>query len=347
MDRYQAMVTLLRVVETGSFSAAARLLHVGQPAVSKTIAQLEDRLQVSLLVRSTHGLSPTEAGVRFYERAKSAIAEADEAETAARGAGAGLSGRLRVSAATTFARLHIVPLLPRFLEAHPQLDIDIILDDRVIDLVAEGIDISLRMGALADSTAVARKLAIGRRSVLATPGYLAKAGEPRSPAELAEHEAVIYTQAQNIWAFTRDGAAVSVAVRGRVRVSAAEGVRAAVLADLGLAITSDWMFAPELASGAVQKLLPGWGLPSIDLWALFPAGRMASAKARLFANFVEAAMTIDPSPAAIENSGSAPATPARGGADQAGRHAAPHRRGPGFRASPHPGQADRAGQRDR
>lgn len=290
MDRYQGMATFVRVVETGSFSAAARHLNVGQPAVSKTIAQLESRLQVSLLIRSTHGLTPTEAGQRFYERAKAAIQEADEAELAARGAGTGLSGCLRVSAATTFARLHVVPLLPRFLERHPELEIDVILDDRVIDLVAEGVDVSLRMGSLPDSSAVARKLATVERSVLATPAYLARAGEPRSPAEIDGHDVVIHSQIPNVWSFTRDGAEASVSVRGRVRVSAAEGLRAAVLADMGLAIASDWMFAPELASGAVRRVLKDWRLPPLDLWAIFPAGRMASAKARQFASFVEAAM---------------------------------------------------------
>ncbi|WP_371507570.1 LysR family transcriptional regulator [Bradyrhizobium sp. ORS 285] len=284
------MSTFVRVVETGSFSAAARHLNVGQPAVSKTIAQLEDRLQVSLLIRSTHGLTPTEAGQRFYEGAKAAIQEADEAEIAARGAGAGLSGCLRVSAATTFARLHIVPLLPRFLDRHPELEIDVTLDDRVIDLVAEGIDVSLRMGALADSSAIARKLATGGRSVLATPAYLARADEPHSPADLAEHEAVIYSQLPNVWSFTRDGAEASVSVHGRIRVSAAEGLRAAVLADMGLTIASDWMFSPELASGAVRRVLADWMLPPLDLWAVFPAGRMASAKARAFASFVESAL---------------------------------------------------------
>ena len=163
MDRLQAMATFIRVVDTGSFSAAARQLRIGQPAVSKTIAQLEDRLQVRLLVRSSHALSPTDAGLRFYERARLAIQEVDEAELEARGAGAGLSGRLRVSAATTFARLMIIPRLPEFLAKHPSLDIDVLLDDRVIDLVAEGIDIALRMGTLSDSTAVARKLATGRQ----------------------------------------------------------------------------------------------------------------------------------------------------------------------------------------
>lgn len=290
MDRYQAMATFVRVVETGSFSAAARFLNVGQPAVSKTIAQLENRLQVSLLIRSTHGLAPTEAGQRFFERAKLAIQEANEAELAARGAGAGLSGCLRVSAATTFARLHIVPLLPRFLAQHPELEIDVILDDRVIDLIAEGIDVSLRMGALPDSSAVARKLATGRRSVLATPAYLARAGEPQSPADIAAHDTVLYSQLSNIWSFQRDGAEASVTVRSRVRVSAAEGLRAAVLSDMGLTIASDWMFWSELADGSVRRVLTDWALPPIDLWAVFPAGRMASAKARQFAAFVEAAM---------------------------------------------------------
>ena len=291
MDRYQAMTTFVRVVETGSFSAAARQLNVGQPAVSKTIAQLEGRLQVSLLIRSTHGLAPTEAGQRFYERARTAIQETDEAELAARGAGAGLAGCLRVSAATTFARLHIVPLLPRFLSEHPGLEIDVILDDRVIDLVSEGIDLSLRMGTLADSAAIARKLATGGRSVIATPGYLARAGEPTTPADLAGHEAVIYSQTPSIWSFTRGGSEISVAVSGRVRVSAAEGLRAAVLADMGLTIASDWMFQQEFESGEVRRLPIDWSLPPIDLWAVFPSGRMVSAKARAFATFVEQALS--------------------------------------------------------
>jgi DNA-binding transcriptional LysR family regulator len=288
------MIVFVRVVETGSFTGAARQLGLGQPAVSKMIAQLEERLQVRLLARSTHGLAPTDAGVRFYERAQHAIREVDEAELDAQGAGAGLSGRLRVCAATTFARLMIVPRLPEFLEANPSLDIDVILDDRVIDLVAEGIDISLRMGSLEDSTAVARRIATGRRSVVATTAYLARAGMPKEPADLAHHHAIIYSQLSDKWTFRQSAAEVSVTVRGRVRLSAAEGIRAAVLADMGLAVASDWMFAPELASGAVQRVLPEWVLPPIDLWAVFPTGRLASAKARAFADFVEDALSIRP-----------------------------------------------------
>ena len=286
MDRLQAMAVFVRVVETGSFSAAARQLGVGQPSVSKTIAQLEERLQVRLLARTTHTLTPTDAGLRFFERARLAIQEVDEAELEAQGAGAGLSGRLRVSAATTFARLMIIPRMPEFLACHPSLDIDVILDDRVIDIVSEGIDIALRLGVLTDSTAVARKIASSGRSVVATPSYLARAGTPKTPADLAHHHAVVYSQLGHNWTFRRGTAEVSVAVRGRLRVSAAEGTRAAVLADIGVAVVSDWMFGPELASGAVQRVLPDWTLAPIDLWAVFPTGRLVSAKARAFAAFV-------------------------------------------------------------
>jgi len=291
MDRLQAMATFVRVVDAGSFSAAARQLRIGQPAISKLIAQLEGRLNVRLLLRSTHSLSPTEAGQRFYERARIAIQEADEAELDARGAGSGLSGKLRISAATTFARLHIIPKLSLFLAQHPQLDVDIILDDRTIDLVSEGIDVSLRMGALTDSTSVARKLATSRRSVMATPTYLKVAGKPKAPADLANQQAIIYSQGAGTWAFRKAGAEISVAVQGRVRVSAAEGLRAAVLAHMGLTIASDWMFAPELEEGSVVRLLDAWELPPIDLWAVFPTGRIASAKARQFVAFVENVLT--------------------------------------------------------
>lgn len=288
MDRFQAMATFVRVIDTGSFSAAARQGNVGQPAVSKMIAQLEDQLGVRLVTRTTRGLSPTEAGQRYYERARRALEEADEAEVAARGAGKGLTGRLRISAATTFARLHIVPRLPAFMAEHPELALEVIMDDRVIDMVEEGVDVALRMGALPDSSMTARKLATGRRLLLATPAYLARAGTPASPAEIAGHEAVVYTRYEAApWTFRHTaGAEASVSVGGRLRVTAAEGLRAAVLADMGLAVASEWMFTRELASGAVVEVLADWALPPIDLWALFPSGRLTSAKARAFADFV-------------------------------------------------------------
>ncbi|SEI43448.1 LysR family transcriptional regulator [Pseudomonas sp. NFR16] len=293
MDRLAAMETFVSVLESGSFSAAARRLNLGQPAVSKTIAQLEERLGVRLLLRSTRGLTPTEAGTAYYERAKRAIEEAHEAELAARGAGSGLQGTLRVCAAVTFARLHVLPHLGKFLEAHPELSIDIVLDDRTVNLVEEGIDVALRMGNLADSNLIARKIGECQRLVLATPAYVLAHGEPCNPTDLAQHLAVIYAQAGGgeHWAFKQGSKVQSVTVSGRVRVSAAEGVRAAVLGGLGVALTSQWMFADELARGDVVPLLQDWQLPPLDLWAVFPTGRLASAKARAFVDFVADLMT--------------------------------------------------------
>jgi DNA-binding transcriptional LysR family regulator len=287
MDRMAAMRALVHVVDTGSFSAAARQLGLGQPAVSKTIAALEERLGVRLLTRTTRGLTPTEAGLRFCERARRSLDEADEADLAARGEGAGLTGLLRVSAATTFARLHIVPALGDFLAAHPGLELELILDDRRIDLVEEGIDVSFRMGDLSDSAAMARRLATGPRRILATPDYLAAEGEPRHPSDLARRPVILSSRARaEVWEFEREDQQFAVPVQGRLRFSGAEGVRAAVRAHLGLALASVWMFAPELASGAVRPVLADWTLPSIDLWAVYPTGRLVSAKARAFADFV-------------------------------------------------------------
>ena len=179
MDRLAAMEAFVRVVETGSFSAAARALNVGQPAVSKTIAQLEGRLGVRLLMRSTRGLSPTEAGQSFYDRARRAIEEADEAELVARGAGAGLTGRLRVCAAVTFARLHVVPRLPKFLAAHPGLTMDVVLDDRAVDLVEEGVDLGLRMGVLEDFFADGAKARFCGATRARNPGLFQAGGRSR------------------------------------------------------------------------------------------------------------------------------------------------------------------------
>jgi DNA-binding transcriptional LysR family regulator len=289
MDRLAAMQTFVKVIETGSFSEAARQLRIGQPAVSKLVAQLEERLGVSLLLRSSRSFSATEAGRLFYERAKLAVDEADEAELVARGAGAGLVGQLRVSAAVTFTRLKIVPKLGRFLAQHPKLEIELILDDRNVDLVGEGIDVGLRMGAMTDSTLTARRIGRSRRRVMGSPTYFARAGAPLEPRDLEQHEAIIYTQRGGgaAWTFVKDGVEESVALNGRIRSTAVEAVREAVLADLGLTVSSDAMLGAELKSGAIREVLPEWRLPSIDIWAVFPTGRRASAKARAFAAFVE------------------------------------------------------------
>jgi DNA-binding transcriptional LysR family regulator len=304
MDRLAAMEAFVVVVDTGSFSAAARRLNVGQPAVSKLVAQLEDRLGVKLLVRTTRGLTATEAGLNYYERARRMIEEVDEAELAARGAGSGLTGRLRICGAVTFARIHLMPHLPEFLARHPELEMEVVLDDRNIDLVQEGIDVALRMGRLSDSSLTARRIASGRHVVVGTPAYFEQTGEPTAPGDLAAHQAVIYDQEGGgwDWTFQRDDAEIAVTLKGRLRVSAAEGVRAAILANAGIAVASEWMFSPEIADRTVKVVLQDWELPRIDLWAVFPAGRTATTKARTFTQFVQEVMRVPSGAASAQTS---------------------------------------------
>jgi DNA-binding transcriptional LysR family regulator len=293
MDRLSVMETFVRTVEMRSFSAAARHLNVGQPTVSKTIAQLEERLGVRLLMRSTRGLRPTEAGQIYFERARLAILEADEAERAARGVSAGLEGRLRISACVTTGKLHLMPRLPEFLEANPELSIDLVLEDRPIDLLEEGIDLALRPGPLTDSALVARKIATTERLVLATPDYFRRAGELENPSDLGRHEAVVYTLdpcGGDSWIFRKDRQEAMVKLRHRLRVSSSEAVRTAVLRGMGLAVAPRWMFDPELASGEVRPALTNWELPESDLWILFSAGRLANAKTRAFVRFIESVL---------------------------------------------------------
>jgi len=291
VDRLAAMEAFVRVIDAGSFSGAAQQLRVGQSSVSKTMAQLEDRLGVRLLLRSTHGLTPTEAGRNFYERAKRTIEEAEQAEAAARGDAASLKGRLRVSAPVTFARLHVVPHLPVFLTEHPALDIDVILDDGDIDPVESGIDVALRLGNLADSTLTARKVGDSRALVVGARSYFEAHGLPQTPSELVAHQAVIYEHRRaggTTWIFRQGTTEVTVTVSGRLHVSAAEGVREGVIAGLGISVGgSEWLFTPELKSGEAIPALQDWSLPSVGLWAVFPTGRQASAKVRAFARFVE------------------------------------------------------------
>jgi DNA-binding transcriptional LysR family regulator len=293
MDRLTAMDAFVRVVDAGSFSGAAKQLRMGQSAVSKAIVQLEERLNVRLLLRTTRGLTPTEAGRNFYERVKRCIEEADEAELAARGAAATLSGRVRVQATVAFARLHVIPSLRTFLTQHPALDIDLVIDDRNIHLVEFGIDVGLRVGQLSDSTLTARKIAQCQRLVIGTPSYFNAAGVPRIPADLVAHQVIVYEQPLGgpTWTFRQGAAEASVSLGGRVHLNTTVGVRECVLADLGLAIASEWMFAPELEAKTVEPVLVDWSLPPVEAWAIFPAGRQASSKARAFANYIESQMS--------------------------------------------------------
>ncbi|WP_206995835.1 LysR family transcriptional regulator [Trinickia mobilis] len=292
MDRLTAMEIFINVVEAGSFSAAARRMDLGQPAISRSIAQTEERLGARLLLRSARGLTMTDAGQRFYEHAKLAVKEADEADEAVHDASQSLAGRLRVSAPVTFACLYVLPSLDSFLSHHPKLEVDVTLDDRDIDLLEEGVDVALRIGSLADSAMTARRIGQSPRHVVGTTEYFARAGIPETPADLSHHQAIVYLQqlGGEAWSFSRNGTNVAVTLSGRVRISAAEGIRTAVLGGMGFAVAARWLFSRELASGKVEAVLTDWTLPPVDLWAVFPSGRMVTAKTRAFVAFVEQAL---------------------------------------------------------
>jgi DNA-binding transcriptional LysR family regulator len=289
MDLIGAMRSFVRVYETGSFSVAARHLALGQPAVSKSIAQLEEKLATRLFLRSTRGLTPTDTARIFYEHAVRTLDEAELAMKAVRGEPAALTGRLRVSGTITFVRQHLIPQLPGFLEKHPGLDIDLLLDDGNVGLIEEGVEVALRMGKLPSSNLVARRIGQCRRVVIATPAYFARHGTPQQPQDLSDHPAIVLSRGEGgeQVALVKDGVTREIALKPKLRISALEGVRSAVLAGLGVAVSSAWIFTEELDSGQVQEVLTDWELPRLDLWAVLPGGRHAGPKARAFIAFVE------------------------------------------------------------
>jgi DNA-binding transcriptional LysR family regulator len=298
VDRLAALGIFVQVVDAGSFSAVARRQRIGQPAVSKAIVQLEEWLGVSLLLRSTRSVAPTEAGRIFYERAKRTVEEADEAVLAAQGSAKGLSGKLRVTASICFGRLHVIPSLSAFFAKHPDLDLELVLDDRYVDLVDEGIDVALRTGPMPNSNMTARRIAEGRSMVVATPAYLQRHGTPTSPDELVNHQAIILTRGggRDSFTFLKADREMSVTLQGRLRVTQAEGLREAVICDLGLAVAAEWLFSPELKSAKVVPVLQDWSLPPTLLSAVYPTGRLASTKARTFVSFFERCMAAREDP---------------------------------------------------
>jgi DNA-binding transcriptional LysR family regulator len=296
MDRLHAMEIFVRVVEGGSLTAAARATGIGQPAVSKTIAALENQLGVVLLLRTARLMTPTDAGHHFYDRARRILDEADEAWGSARGEGAALSGRLRVCAPVTFARLNMVPHVGQFMDQHPDLKLDLVLDDRNVDLIAENIDVALRMGSLPDSSLTAKKIGSSSRMVVASPAYLERCGIPASPAALAYHGAITYAQPvmDDEWRFQKGTTESAIRLTSRLTVTAAEGLREAIIAGIGIGIVSHWMMQQDIDAGTVTQLLTDWQLPRIDLWAVFPSGRLTSTRARVFINWFSDILASEP-----------------------------------------------------
>lgn len=290
MDRLQAMEMFVRVVETGSFSKAAREFGTTQPTVTKQVAGTEERLKVRLLNRNTRGVSLTEAGALYYEKCKDIVRAAEEADNVVRVKQTQAQGLLRVGSSVAFGRRVIVPLALDFMRQHPQLQVDLSFEDRYTDLVAQGMDVAVRMGKLADSALGARYLGTNPWLMVASPKYLRKAGLPKRPADLSSHEALIYSSVQgsDVWRVVSPrGDAVTVPVTARLRSNNLSAVLAAARSHMGVAALPWYVAADSLASGAVVEVLKGHSLPEQEIHAVYPSPRLVPQKVQAFIAYLQ------------------------------------------------------------
>ena len=290
MDRLQAMEMFVRVVETGSFSRAAQEFATTQPTVTKQVAAMEARLKVRLLNRNTRGVSPTEAGALYYERCKAIVRDTQEADSAVRTRQTLAHGLLRVGSSVAFGRRVLVPLALDFMRQHPQLRVDLSFEDRYTDLVAQGIDVAVRMGKLADSSLGARFLGANPWVLVASPAYLRKHGTPRKPAELSSHETLIYTSVQgsDVWRVVSPrGEASTVPITARLRSNNLSAVLAAARSHLGIAALPWYVASDSLASGAVVEVLKGYSLPEQEIHAVYPSPKLVPQKVQAFIAYLQ------------------------------------------------------------
>ncbi|WP_438610844.1 LysR family transcriptional regulator [Inquilinus sp.] len=292
-----AMIVFAQVVDSRSFSAAAARLGLSKSAVSKQIAKLEDRLGARLLNRTTRTLSPTDAGQDFYERCIRVAREVEEAERAITHLSAEPRGLLRLNAPASFGREYLAPLVPEILARWPELRIEALFEDRFVDVVAEGFDLVIRITRLQDSSLVARRIASCRRLVCAAPSYLARRGVPRTPAELLQHDCILYSYAtdQNEWEFVGpDGRLETVRVDGRLRANNAEVTLAALLAGAGLALSPDFIVGPDIAAGRLVPLLTDYENPFGAIYAVWPHNRNLAPKVRAVVDFLVERFAAEP-----------------------------------------------------
>lgn len=297
MDRFEELQTLVAVVDAGSFSAAAERLGLARSAVSRRIAELEARLGAQLLHRTTRRLSLTGAGQQYYERGVRLLADLDEAEQVVISGQAALRGRLRLAAPLSFGLLHLAPVVDRLLAAHPELVLDLDLNDRQVNLVEEGFDLALRIGQLADSNLVARRLAPVRFLLCASPDYLRRHGEPSTPQALAGHPGLVYgniPESQQ-WSFV-DGAGHSVSVRLPTRLRANNGdlLLQAALDGVGVAALPTFLCHRAVAEGRLRALLTDYRLPASALYAVYPSRRHTPARLRLLLGVLSEVFTDPP-----------------------------------------------------
>lgn len=293
MDRLDAMRLFLRVADAGSFSKAAGDMNVGQPTVSRKIQDLEHRLGADLFHRTTRSLKLTEAGERFYGRAESILEEFDDAEAEARGLDHEPVGLLRMTAAHSLGRLVIAPRITSFLKLYPHIKIDLMLDDTRTDLVEEGVDLAFRLGELEDSSLMAKRMGEARRRIWAAPSYLKARGEPRTPSDLAEHDAVLFRHenGQTKWSLHCDNTSdtVTIEMDGRFKASSGDALTQAAVDGLGLILAPDWLVCEAAQAGKLKCVLPSWGLPPLSIHCVWTSGKLKG-KAKLFAEHLADAL---------------------------------------------------------
>nr|WP_272210405.1 LysR family transcriptional regulator [Marinicella sp. W31]MDC2876286.1 LysR family transcriptional regulator [Marinicella sp. W31] len=275
-----------RVATTGSMTAAAQELRLSPAVVSKSIKRLEAELGARLLQRTTRRVMLTETGRGYHERILPVLAGAEEARAFVEGRTAAVRGRLRVSAPTSFGRMHIAPHLSTFMNAHGALQIELLLNDSFVDIVADGFDVAIRIGELSDSTLVARKLAPVRRILCASPAYIARMGLPETLAELEDHICLPAHNGEH-WRLESLQGPVSLRPEGHLVTNSSEVVREAVLAGMGIALRSTWDIGPELSSGRLVQVLADYESPGdVGLFAVYPSRNFLPEKVRLFIDFL-------------------------------------------------------------
>lgn len=290
MDTLRAMRVFVRSVELGSLSSASRALGMTQPTVSKLLAQLEKHLAVRLFERSTRGLAATEQGQRFYTDAKAVLEQFDAAVGAVQGLNGQPSGTLRINAPVALGQFRINAMVQQFLAEHPAISIELVLNDRYIDLVEDGADLTFRLGGTLPPDAVARHLGTVSRFLVASPAYLERRGAPGCPDDLTAHEVIRFAwTAGNTVELTRGAEnlqeTVRVAVRSRFRVNNALAIREALLLGSGIAMCPAWLVDDLLASGALVRVLPAWSAPSQALHLLYPSRQYLALRTRMFIDF--------------------------------------------------------------
>ena len=288
MDKFQEMRVFAGVVDAGSFVGASEALDMSKPAVSRYVADLEGRLGVRLLHRTTRKLSLTDEGAVFYERCKTLLADMDEAEAEITSRSGQATGQLKVNVPVTFGVLHLAPLWAEFMGRHPQVTLDVTLSDRVVDLVEEGYDLAVRIARLPSSSLISRRLASTRMILCASPGYLRAHGAPEALPQIAAHAVLSYSllATGDTWEFEGPHGPVSIEVSPRMRTNSGDTCRAAALSDGGLVLQPSFLVGPDLKSGTLVEVLPGYRASALGIYAVYPSRKHVSPKVRMLIDFL-------------------------------------------------------------